>query len=164
MEEIDKTTPINQPEPELPPLGEEGRRQNTLRNVGIAVAVLLVIAAIAAAIYGLATHPPATAIVRDISIIVLALVTIVIGLFLAILIFQLQSLIALLRNEIEPILRSTQETANTVRGTTTFVSDAVAKPMIEAASLTAGFLGSLRALRRAGQQTRRRKRTRGGEQ
>jgi hypothetical protein len=74
------------------------------------------------------------------------LVTIIIGLFLVVLIFQLQSLIALLRDEIKPILDSANETASTVRGTTTFVSDSVVKPMIEAASMAAGVGQAIRLL------------------
>jgi hypothetical protein len=56
------------------------------------------------------------------------------SIFLAILLFQLQSLISLLRDEVQPILESMNETAGTVRGTTTFVSDAVVTPMIKVAS------------------------------
>jgi tetrahydromethanopterin S-methyltransferase subunit G len=107
---------------------------NTGRTIGIVAAVVVVLALIGAAGYGLATHPDFTSVLRDISIIVLALVTIVIGLFLVVLIFQLQSLIALLRDEIKPILDSTNETVSTVRGTTTFVSDALVQPMITVVS------------------------------
>lgn len=160
MEKIGETTPVQTPEPEPPP----ERQQNTLRNIGIGVAVLLVIAAIGAAIYGLTVNPPLTAVLRDIAIIVLALVTIIIGLLLALLLFQLQSLIVLLRDEIKPILRSTNETVSTVRGTTTFVSDAVVRPMIDTVSMTAGVVGSLRALARTDGRKRRRKRSRGGQE
>jgi hypothetical protein len=163
MAEIDETVPVTQPPPEPDQPGQDGRPRRTLRNIGIGLGVLLVLAVIGAALYGLATHPLLTAVVRDIFIIVLALVTIIIGLFLVILIFQLQSLIALLRDEIKPILNSTNQTVSTVRGTTTFVSDALVKPVIETASLTAGFLGGLRALTGTGRQKRQRKRSRGGE-
>ena len=97
-------------------------------------------------LYGLVSHPPLTAILRDISIIVLALVTIITSIFLAILLFQLQSLIVLLRDEIYPILDSVNQTANTVRGTTNFVSDAVVSPMISAASYVSGVRQGLRVL------------------
>ena len=115
MAESDETMSITPPPREPEPLGQEGQRSNTLRNIGIGLAVLLVIAVIGAAIYGLATHPLLTAVIRDIFIIVLALVTIIIGLFLVILVFQLQSLIVLLRDEIKPILNSTSQTVSTVR-------------------------------------------------
>ena len=161
MEKIDETTPVQQPVPE--PAAEEPKN-NTMRNIGIGVAVLLVVAAIGAAIDGLTVNPPLTAVLRDIAIIVLALVTIIIGLLLALLLFQIQSLIVLLRDEIKPILRSTNETVSTVKGTTSFVSDAVVRPMIDAASMTAGVVGSLRALTRTNGRKQRRKRSRGGQQ
>jgi len=119
---------------------------NTRRNLIIAAVAIVVLALTAAAIYGMATHPAATSVVRDMSIIALALVTLVIGLFLVILIFQLQSLISLLRDEIKPILDSANETANTVRGTTTFVSDAVVTPLIQVASVASGVKQTIRTL------------------
>jgi hypothetical protein len=123
----------------------QGRR-NTLRTLGIVLVVLLVLAAIGFGGYGLVKYPLFTAVLRDIFIIVLALVTIIIGLFLVILIFQLQSLIALLRNEIKPILESANETASTVRGTTSFVSDAVVAPVISAASFASAVRQTIRTL------------------
>jgi hypothetical protein len=59
--------------------------------------------------------------------------------------FQLQSLAVLLRDEIKPILESANETASTVRGTTTFVSDAVVTPMISAASYITAVRETVRA-------------------
>ena len=106
------------------------------RTIAIVLGVLLFVALVGGAVYGLVTHPQATASVRDISIIALALVTIFIGLLLAVLMYQLQSLIALLRNEIKPILESVNDTTNTVRGTTTFVSERMVTPIIAAASYT----------------------------
>jgi hypothetical protein len=120
--------------------------RNTLRTLGIVLVVLMILAAVGFGGYGLVRYPLFTAVLRDIFIIVLALVTIVIGLFLAILIFQLQSLIALLRNEIKPILESANETASTVRGTTSFVSDAVVTPMISAASFASAVRQTIRTL------------------
>jgi hypothetical protein len=75
--------------------------------------------------------------------------------FLIVLIFQLQSLIALLRDEIKPVLDSANETASTIRGTTTFVSDAVVTPMIQVASLSAGVFQTLRTLARPGRKRNR---------
>jgi hypothetical protein len=109
----------------------------------VAVIILLVIISIG---YGLATHPYLTSILRDISIIVLAFVTVIIGVFLMVLIFQLQSLTVVLRDEIKPILESANQTANTVRGTTTFLSDAVVSPMISAASYVSAVRATLRAV------------------
>jgi tetrahydromethanopterin S-methyltransferase subunit G len=123
---------------------EKGKRIG--RTVGIVLGVVLALAIIGACLYGLVSNPPFTAVLRDVFIIVLALVTVIIGLFLIILIFQLQSLMALLRDEIKPILESANQTASTVRGTTTFVSDAVVTPMIQAAGLAAGIRQTLKTL------------------
>ena len=141
MEEIQEPT-LRPNDTQTPEAGES----NPMRTVGLVIGVVAILALIGAALYGMVSYPLVTAVIRDISIIVLALVTIVIGLFLVILIFQLQSLIALLRDEIKPILNSANETASTVRGTTTFVSDSVVKPLIEAASMAAGVSQAIRLL------------------
>jgi hypothetical protein len=128
---------------------------STRQTVGLVLIVFVLLVIISLTLYGLVTHPILTSILRDISIITLALVTIIIGLFLIVLIFQLQSLIALLRDEIKPILDSANETASTVRGTTTFVSDAVVTPMIQVISLAAGVGQTFRTLRRTGHKRTR---------
>jgi hypothetical protein len=92
---------------------------------------------------------------RDISIIVLAFVSVVIGLFLVVLIFQLQSLIALLREEVAPILESANQTVGTVRGTTAFVSDAIVTPIINASSYATGLRHTLKVLTGSGSRRRR---------
>ncbi|MBN1135407.1 MAG: hypothetical protein JXM73_02420 [Anaerolineae bacterium] len=130
------------------------------KTIAIVLIVIVVAAAIGAAIWGLATHAPFAAVLRDIAIIVLALVTGVIGIFLAILIFQVQSLIALLRHEVKPILDSANQTVSTVRGTSTFVSDTVVSPMIQALSFASGVRQTAKVLfrrpgRRLRSQTRR---------
>jgi hypothetical protein len=127
-----------------PVAAEQGRsRRSTL---GLIIGMIVLVALIAAAVYGMVTHPVVTTVIRDIAIIVLAFITLVTGVLLAVLIFQLQSLIALLRQEIYPILRSVNDTTSTVRGTTTFVSDAVVTPVIKAASYASGVKQTFRTL------------------
>lgn len=140
MEEIEETTPEREPK------AKPENKRNIGRIIGLIAVAIVILLALGAAGYGLVTNPPITAVLRDIFIIVLALVTIVIGLFLVILIFQLQSLIALLRDEIKPILESANQTASTVRGTTTFVSDAVVTPMITAVSYASAIRETVRVL------------------
>ncbi|MEA3459846.1 MAG: hypothetical protein U9R11_04130 [Chloroflexota bacterium] len=72
--------------------------------------------------------------VRDVAIIVLAAESLLIGVFLGILLFKVQSLIKLLREEVKPILDSASQTTETVRSTTNFVSDTVVSPLIKIAS------------------------------
>jgi len=144
---------------------QSGSPEVDLQSTGMSrgtVAALVVITVVVLAIllaggYALLTHPDFTAGLRDISIIVLAFVSVVIGLFLVVLIFQLQSLIALLREEVRPILESANQTASTVRGTTAFVSDAVVTPMINVASYASGVRHTIRVL--TGGSSRRKGRT-----
>ena len=77
-------------------------------------------------------------IARDIAIIVLALESIVIGVLLAVLVIQVIRLVKLLREEVLPILNSTQETVGTVRGTATFVTDHLVQPVVKVSSYAAG--------------------------
>lgn len=75
---------------------------------------------------------------RDIAIIVLALESIVIGVLLAILVVQVIRLVRMLREEVMPILRNTQDTVSTVRGTADFMSDHLVQPVVKASSYAAG--------------------------
>lgn len=152
MEELEETRPVQQEPadasatPEDAQVVMQGQSANVWRTVGIILAVLAVVLVGSAMFYGLATHPLFTAVLRDISIIVLALVTMITSVLLAILLFQLQSLIVLLRDEVQPILQSINETTGTVRGTTTFVSDAVVNPVIEVAGYVAGVRTTISTL------------------
>lgn len=87
------------------------------------------------------------AAIRDVAIIILAFESILIGALLIILVIQVYLLVRLLKNEIRPIIDSTQETVGTVRGTASFVGDHLAKPMIEASSYASGVRQAVRALR-----------------
>jgi hypothetical protein len=145
MQEMEEATPTEPIEPTLSaPAPEEGN--NTGKIIAAVIGGLAILVLLSALLYGMVSHPILTSILRDISIIVLALVTIVTGIFLAIMLIQLQALIVLLRDEIYPLLQSINQTADTVRGTTTFVSDAVVSPMINVASYASGVRQSLRIL------------------
>ncbi len=85
-------------------------------------------------------------IARDIAIIVLAVESIVIGVLLAVLVIQVIRLVKMLREEVMPILNSTQATASTVRGTATFVSDHVVQPVVKVSSYAAGARRALSLL------------------
>jgi len=69
--------------------------------------------------------------IRDVFIIFLALESLIIGIALVVLIIQLSTLINLLQNEIRPIINSTNETVNTLKGTAQFVSDNLTEPVIK---------------------------------
>jgi hypothetical protein len=103
--------------------------------VGVVVLALLVVGAV----FLFRTDPADTGKIRDIFIIFMALESFVIGLALIILIVQLATLINLVQNEIRPILNSTNETVNTLRGTAAFLSDNLAEPVIRINSYIAGL-------------------------
>lgn len=116
--------------------------------IGIVVASLL-IAFLVISIYLLLLDPARTANIRDIVIILTAIVLIfissAIGVLLAILIYRIQELTHFLRAELVPLLARVQQmttdakqTVSTVRGTTEFVSDTIAKPAIKVASFVTG--------------------------
>ena len=107
----------------------EGQRRAIIIG-GSAAAVVLVVALIVAVIY-LVSHPERAASIRDVFIIFMALEFIVIGAAMVVLIFQLAVLTNMLQHEIKPILDSTNETVNTVRGTTTFLSDNLIGPIVK---------------------------------
>lgn len=89
-------------------------------------------------------------IARDIAIIILAVESIVIGILLAVLVIQVIRLVKLLREEVMPILNSTQETVSTVRGTASFVSDHLVQPVVKVSSFTAGARQAVNTLFRRG--------------
>ncbi|RMF41494.1 MAG: hypothetical protein D6755_12525, partial [Anaerolineae bacterium] len=99
--------------------------------IGAIAAVVLLLALLGGAVWLLMQPGTDTARVRDIFIIFMALETLLIGLALIVLIVQLARLINLLQNEVKPILDSTNETANTLRGTAAFLSDNLAEPVIK---------------------------------
>jgi hypothetical protein len=84
--------------------------------------------------------------VRDVAIVLLALESLVIGVLFALMLIQIKQLIRILRDEVMPILRSTQEATNTVKGTATFVSDQVVTPLIKASSYASGTMQMVRHL------------------
>ena len=79
-----------------------------------------------------------TAQIRDIAIIVVAVQSIVIGVLIAVLIFQLWRLMKVIKSDIQPIIKDTQETIGTVRGTATFMSENVVSPVMKTQGLVAG--------------------------
>jgi hypothetical protein len=133
MVETPETSPQATPE-ELAAL----RKQRWI-VVAAFVAVLTLLAILIAAVIGLFQNADTTANIRDIFIIFMALESLIIGAALVVLIVQIASLINLLRNEVQPILEATNETVNTLRGTTEFLSENVVEPVIKLNSSIAGL-------------------------
>ncbi len=103
------------------------------------VFVLLIFGGIIAAVAGLLNPNTPTERIRDIFIIFMAFESLVIGVALVILILQISTLINLLQHEIKPILDATNETVHTLRGTTAFLSENMAEPVIKLNASLAGL-------------------------
>ncbi len=87
-----------------------------------------------------------SATVRDIAIIIIAIESIVINVLLVLLVWQVWRMVKLLQTEVKPILRDTQETVGTVRGTASFMSDNLVSPVINANRRAAKWRATARSL------------------
>lgn len=126
------------------------RRQAALIAGGVLFLVVL-IAGLVLAVTAMVRNPEGTETIRDIVIIFVAAESLLIGLVLILLILQLARLTALLQNEVRPILDSTNETVNTLRGTSQFLSKNMVGPVIKVNSSVAAIrraFGMFRARRR----------------
>lgn len=112
---------------EVQPVSSKGK-------AGLVIAIIVAVLLLATLVVGivfLAKDPAAASNVRDIFIILIALQMFVIGVALIVLIVQLAMLTNLLQNEVKPILTSTTDTVNTLRGTVRFLSDNISEPVIK---------------------------------
>lgn len=75
------------------------------------------------------------ATLRDIAIIIVAVLDIVLLLLLVFIAFVVWKILALFRTEILPVVEGVKRTVTTVEGTTDFVSTTAAMPLIKAVSL-----------------------------
>lgn len=116
--------------------------ESSKRNLAITAVIIgiLILAGVIFAIYTLSgMDSDGTGKVRDIFIIFMAVEFLIIGVALVVLIVQLAALINLLNNEVRPILKSTSETVNTLKGTTQFLSDNMVGPVIKLNEYLAGL-------------------------
>ncbi|MGB8215233.1 MAG: hypothetical protein WCE68_16915 [Anaerolineales bacterium] len=131
--------------PVLPSSEEIAAQQAALRKqrwiiAGVVAVAVILVAAVVLAVIGLVKAPPGvTATIRDIFIIFMAFESLIIGAALVVLIIQLASLINLIQNDVKPILKSTNETVNTLRGTSEFLSENLVEPVIKLNSYLAGL-------------------------
>lgn len=129
------------------------RKQRQL-IIGLVAGVVVVLAVtITALVFLLSpglTSAETVARIRDVFIIIMAFESLLIGAVLVILIIQLARLTNLLQNEIKPILDSTNQTVSNLRGTSQFISDNLAEPVIKINEYVAALqkLGDLMKLGR----------------
>ena len=121
-------------------------RTRVLAVIGVLL-ILALIVGVVFAVIAMARNPAQTETIRDIVIIFMAVEALVIGLVLILLIIQIARLTDLLRNEIKPILSSTNETLGTLRGTTRFLSDNLVKPVVKVNSSMAAVRRALNLIR-----------------
>lgn len=119
----------------------------TKYKVAIGVGIVIAIAALCGGGYLLLTVQNLAANFRDVLIIFLAIESIVIGVFLILMIYQLYQLIMLLRKEVIPLIQTTKETVEQVQHTTTFVGQSVAAPVVTVSGFLAGTKAMVDTLR-----------------
>lgn len=139
--------PPSEDTPHVLPAGGKNQEKTSTRTLVIAILIVVaVLAGIAAAVYGLMQNAGTTAQIRDVFLIFLAVESLIIGVALVVLIIQLAGLINLLQNEVRPILDATNETVNTLRGTTEFLSENLVEPVVKLNSYLAGLQRTLELL------------------
>ena len=127
--------------PNNSPQDGENQAKSSVKSkaIWVVIAGLIILGALITGIVFLAKSDSiTTSHIRDIFIIVLALESLIIGAALVILVIQLALLLNLLQNEIKPILETTRKTVNTLKGTTTFLSEHAVKPVVSLGSMSAG--------------------------
>jgi uncharacterized protein YqhQ len=118
---------------------EESQKKSRRLLIGAIIAGVLILGVIVGVVILLMQPWIATGTLRDIAIILMALVSVLVGIVLFILVVQVGILLNLLQNEIWPILKSTNETLHTIRGTTVFLSDNLVEPVIKLNSYLAAM-------------------------
>ena len=118
---------------------QENESQSTGKKIAFIIGGLLILTLVVVGLVILLQPGTDTGRVRDIFIIFMALEFLLIGGVMIILIIQLARLTLLLQNEIKPILESTSETANTLKGTTAFLSEHLVEPVLKLNQYLAGL-------------------------
>ena len=134
--------PIPQLTPEELAAQREAERQARNTMIGIAIGVLVILGLLMTAIVLMLrseTSGETVGKIRDVFVIVMALMSLFIGVAVVILVVQVASLVNLVQNEIRPILKATNETVNTLRGTAEFLGENVVEPVIKLNGYLAGL-------------------------
>jgi hypothetical protein len=122
-------------------------RSNDMRQLGIAVVILVILALLVLSLYAVCGYNEGTlSCLRDVAIIVLVLETFVVTLLMALIVLIFGRLLKTIEDQVLPILHSAKNTADTVQGTTKFVSDTLVAPLIGIASFGSAIKGTMGAL------------------
>jgi hypothetical protein len=120
--------------------------------IGAAVAIVLVVAALIAIWFFVG---PTLAALRDIMVVAVGFTMFLLFLTLTLVGLALIGLIGLLREKVPPLLDKANSTAESVRGTTGFVSERVASPFIKASAAAAGARAAVQTIVRRDNGDRR---------
>lgn len=88
-----------------------------------------------------------SATVRDIAIILVAVEILIMNGLLVILIWQVWRLVKMIGAEMKPVIKDSQETVGTVKGSAEFVSSSFISPLISTSSRLAGIVRSVQVIR-----------------
>jgi ABC-type sugar transport system permease subunit len=140
-----EAAPTIQATPE--PSADELRKRRLILGIGVAIVVLLLVLLMGGTIWAVQPqNQEVTRGLRDVAIILLAFLSLVISAMSIAMLYQVTMLTLLLRDEIKPLLESVNETMNTVRGTTVFMSENVVQPTIKVASTLSGVWRTIEVL------------------
>lgn len=110
--------------------------------IGAVIGILVVTIALVVGAVLLAANAdrtgPAVEVVRDLLITTLAVELAVIGVAVVVFIVQVARFVNLVNNEVKPIVTTTTDTLNTVRGTAVFLSKNLTDPVISASAALRG--------------------------
>ncbi|MDQ3327870.1 MAG: hypothetical protein M3506_05030 [Chloroflexota bacterium] len=120
--------------------------------IGAAVGIVLVVVAIIA--IWLFVDPSLEGL-RDIMVVVVGFTMFLLFLSLSMVALALIGLIGLLREKLPPLLDTANSTAESVRGTTGFVTERVASPFIKASAAAAGARAAVQTIVRRDNGDRR---------
>jgi hypothetical protein len=117
------------------------RRQKLIVTALIVGGVVIIILLCLIVFWLLQPETP-TETIKNIVIVFLAVEMLIVGIAVVVLAVQVATLINLLQNEVRPMLNSTNDTINTLRGTTEFLSENLVEPVIQ----LNGYLASLKRM------------------
>jgi len=114
--------------------------------VGVLVLAVLGISTVALILFLATNYAVQLEAIRDVFIIALAFESCIFGIVLVLMLIMLIRLVNTVEFEIKPILEQTNETVNTIRGTSTFVSRNVVRPVVKTTSFIVGIRRGLATL------------------
>jgi hypothetical protein len=119
-----------------------------LRNrlILFAVILILLLAAVGIGLFLLARNEALTSTARDMFLILLALEFMVVGVAVIVLAVQIARLTLLLEMEIRPMLENANDTLDTLRGTTLFLTESLVEPVVKLQSSLAAIQRVLEVL------------------